>query len=526
MLAQNNHTSVLLSALRANVYFQVFLGCSFAWLLWRLWRFTIHPRLYPDEPKTYPYWIPFIGHSITFFRDAEETMQRARLYFNNTRDPFKLIIMGEIVYVITSAQDTVSVYKNDAFSLNPWLMDLMRQFGASDSSIRAMWSCVPDKPVKEICVMLFRTLLNPGNYSEAMLDVLLSTVHTRMTWDQVPEWMVLSRPSAEGADVSLLKWSQHVLLEGATRSFFGDALLEVEPNLFESFYEFDDSSWKLPYNIPDLFAQDVKRSKKTAEAALARYFALPRSRRSDASKLVFEIESVLRSGGIGNEDMGVLVLMFYWVINANAWKASFWMLTHILTNPSLHSAILSELSPFITPTSPCTLSGPALATALQSHCPTLLAVYHEALRISASSTSVRIVMSDTYIRNFKLLKGARMVIPYRQMMLDEGTYGADPASFQHERFLQNPGLVKHPNYRPFGGGSSLCPGRAFAMKEILTFVGLAVGKFGVRLSEEAVRAGKEGRGVVPEMNTKTPCIGIMAPTGEGDVRVRIERPSW
>lgn len=110
-----------------------------------------------------------------------------------------------------------------------------------------------------------------------------------------------------------------------------------------------------------------------------------------------------------------------------------------------------------------------------------------------------------------------MVIPYRQMMLDEDTFGADVHRFHHERFLHDPQLHRHPNYRPFGGGSSLCPGKALAQKEILTFVALALGKFGVELSAEGTKG-------VPEMNTKTPCIGIMAPIGNGDIRVTIERP--
>lgn len=29
-----------------------------AWLLWRLWTFTISPRLYPHRPRVYPYWLP------------------------------------------------------------------------------------------------------------------------------------------------------------------------------------------------------------------------------------------------------------------------------------------------------------------------------------------------------------------------------------------------------------------------------------------------------------------------------------
>lgn len=243
--------------------------------------------------------------------------------------------MGETVYVITSASDTVSVYKSEAFSLNPWLKDLMRQFGASASSVQAMWSPVPqatetctktssirtnilnghldDKPVKEVCVILFRALLNQDCFARGLLDGLLTTVHARMQWDHIPDWMTLSSSGDNIRDISLLRWSQHVLLEGATKSFFGTALLEIEPNLFDSFHKFDESSWKLPYNIPDIFAVDVKRSKATAEKALARYFELPKERRADASVLVKSIEAVLEQSGIQPKDMGVLVLMFYWV---------------------------------------------------------------------------------------------------------------------------------------------------------------------------------------------------------------------
>lgn len=32
-------------------------------LLWRLYRFTITPVLFPHDPKEYPYWIPIIGKS-------------------------------------------------------------------------------------------------------------------------------------------------------------------------------------------------------------------------------------------------------------------------------------------------------------------------------------------------------------------------------------------------------------------------------------------------------------------------------
>ena len=177
---------------------------------------------------------------------------QTRLYFGNRRNPFKLIIMGEILYVFTSAHDPANIYKNECLSMNPWLADMMQQFGASPSSVKAMWSQVPvekdqtpispgielhnwrDKPAKEVCLMLFRLLLNPGDHLDIMLGVLLSTIHKRVSWHAIPDHLVLER-EVDSCTISLLQWVQHVLLEGATRSFFGDALLKLEPRLLDSF---------------------------------------------------------------------------------------------------------------------------------------------------------------------------------------------------------------------------------------------------------------------------------------------------
>lgn len=169
--------------------------------------------------------------------------------------------MGQTVYVVTSAHDTTQVLKSDAFSLDPWLFDLLHQFGASTSSVNAMWRAVPtaeksaptldpelgmrnweDKTVKEVCTLVFRHALNHSQHADAITNNLLGTMHARMDWDAIPTQHTSER-SGSTCNVSLLKWAQHVLLEGATCSFFGDLLLEIEPDIFESFFEFDDSSW-------------------------------------------------------------------------------------------------------------------------------------------------------------------------------------------------------------------------------------------------------------------------------------------
>jgi hypothetical protein len=230
--------------------------------------------------------------------------------------------MGQTLYVFTSASDPASIYKNESLSLNPWLIDMMHQFGASDRSIEAMWTTLPnaadhnpgaphvvlhkwqDQPVKEICLMLFRQFLNPGDHLDILLDVLLGSIYQRMSWNAIPEDMIYQKDSQE-CTLSLSKWAQDVLLEGATKSFFGDALLKIEPRLLDSFAMFDETSWKLSYRIPEIFAGDCKKSKAIGEQALGQFFDLPIEQRLDTSLVIREIEKVLRVAEIGSEDMGI-----------------------------------------------------------------------------------------------------------------------------------------------------------------------------------------------------------------------------
>jgi hypothetical protein len=41
-----------------HVYLIIVTNCGLAWLVWRLWIFTVVPRLYPHDPKVLPYWLP------------------------------------------------------------------------------------------------------------------------------------------------------------------------------------------------------------------------------------------------------------------------------------------------------------------------------------------------------------------------------------------------------------------------------------------------------------------------------------
>lgn len=145
----------------------------------------------------------------------------------------------------------------------------------------------------------------------------------------------------------------------------------------------------------------------------------------------------------------------------------------------------------------------------------LSSVYCEVMRLTAASTAVRDVQHNTRLGSKILRAGNRVVIPYRQMLLDENTFGSDILSFKPDRFLQNPELAMNASYRPFGGGATYCPGRYLAKAEVLVFVALAISRFDIDIAEAGCS--------FPKMETSKPCLGIMGPQAGEDVMVVVRK---
>jgi cytochrome P450 len=144
------------------------------------------------------------------------------------------------------------------------------------------------------------------------------------------------------------------------------------------------------------------------------------------------------------------------------------------------------------------------------HCPHLEATFNETLRLVAASTSIRNVIAPTSIGSKVLLPGSRLLMPYRPMHFSSEIF--DPNQFDPGRFLRNPGLSKHPGFRPWGGGSTFCPGRFLARREICAFIVGFLQRFHVEVVEGQA---------FPRRDEVTPNLGIMEPMKGHDLRVRL-----
>ena len=102
--------------------------------------------------------------------------------------------------------------------------------------------------------------------------------------------------------MSLYDWCADVLGHAAMNVLYGDALLNLEPQLLEYFYTFDQESWKLTFQLPRLFASIMYNAMDSARDAYIRYFQLPRHKRLATCYYLRAVEEKQRKAGMSDAD--------------------------------------------------------------------------------------------------------------------------------------------------------------------------------------------------------------------------------
>lgn len=134
------------------------------------------------------------------------------------------------------------------------------------------------------------------------------------------------------------------------------------------------------------------------------------------------------------------------------------------------------------------------------------------------------MIEDTPFGGFVFKKDGMIMIPGRPGHFAPEIFGDDAHLFVPDRFIRDistlPGEKKNPGtkaVKPFGGGSTLCPGRFLANYEILSYVALVVWRFDLELVD------KSGKAAIP--NTSAPTVGVYSPDRDVQVKLRIRQPS-
>ena len=161
-------------------------------------------------------------------------------------------------------------------------------------------------------------------------------------------------------------------------------------------------------------------------------------------------------------------------------------------------------------TSAAWISGKLDIKVLTSACPILTNVFLECLRTKGGAMTGRKVRKPTKIGSKLLQSGATVLIPSQQLHSNEKVWGTASQEFDAERFGRDESLAKHPSYRPFGGGVSMCPGRQIAKEEVYSLVAIILRRFDVHVSEELPHQ-------FPDLDHNQPALGITGPAPGMDI---------
>ena len=229
---------------------------------------------------------------------------------------------------MTSPEDISKIYRNThELTFDTFIRDTLAALGASPSAVDK-W--IPSRLNKEslsiadaatgqltsdfihVGERICQRQLLPGKELDKLQRLFMDGIHESLHWDKIRS-IPMPHPHFDGKGVSLLGWCRDVLLESATQAFFGESLLKIDPNLTESFFKFDATSWKLNYGYPKVLSKDMCSARDTIIRALVTYFKIPRSERHGVSFLVNSLETEMRNLAIGDRDIAAIMMPVYWV---------------------------------------------------------------------------------------------------------------------------------------------------------------------------------------------------------------------
>ncbi|KAJ2999271.1 hypothetical protein NUW58_g45 [Xylaria curta] len=493
-----------------------------AYYLWRLWKFTLRPWLWPQCPIELPYRIPC--HTIAFFGNSDQLLERGLNYTARSHEIFAIQLPGKKLNIITSPSDVAAAFRDTvALRFDGHLNELLENFGFGREAIRrgwhkpmpGDWCYIPNNPVNpkqlnfiHLTEDIYKKQLLPGGKMDAMCKTFLDALHESIQWDNLDSYGHAGDKNRK--TISLYSLCRFAMVDATTRSMFGQHLHDIDSDIVKHMLGFNDNAWMVFFRYPDFFGLPVTKPRQKIINALKRFIQLPESQRPQQAWSIKNIIAAQEVVGIDLEARASVILMIFWAANSNEYNISFWVLAYLLYDNDLFMSIKCE-------TEAAWHSGKLDIKHLCANCPNLEAVFYEALRLNGGAMVSRVVLEQTTIGGKILKAGDSILIPSRQLHTNERVWGEDVREFNAKRFLKNKALARHSSFRPFGGGLTYCPGRVLAKEEVYGFIAILMHRFDMRLA----LAEDGSKPPFPVLNDSVPALGITGPLIGANVLVDV-----
>lgn len=203
-------------------------------------------------------------------------------------------------------------------------MEVMRIIGISKAGIAKVFQTQdPDKrgsqyPTYKDLLALVKEFqvrqLFPGKQLDELMDPALDFLSQRIDPHGIAgreTWYTTVADDGTLA-VSLFEWISDLFIGFGQEAYFGKKLGEIEPDLVQTFQEFDAAAWQVLYQYPSFLSQGMLKKKSKIQAAMERYFALPVKERSDAAWLTLELEKEMKRLAVSDHDRALFFFQMYW----------------------------------------------------------------------------------------------------------------------------------------------------------------------------------------------------------------------
>ena len=202
--------------------------------------------------------------------------------------------------------------------------------------------------------------------------------------------------------------------------------------------------------------------------------------RGSASRVIQAHYEVLQRYNLCDEDIAHFDLNICLGLLINTVPATCWTLYYVYSQPTLLEEVRAAISPHIR-LSPKGPTRHVNIAEVAAECPLVASIVHETLRVQSVGTSTRKVLKDTLIDGQYLLKqGSTVLMPSAELHTTSSVWGSSATTFDAKRFCSDQKFeARKPTseYRAFGGGSFLCPGRFLAVNEIIIILVIMVIKY-------------------------------------------------
>ncbi|KAF7889119.1 hypothetical protein EAF00_009419 [Botryotinia globosa] len=324
---------------------------------------------------------------------------------------------------------------------------ISRIWGEIYEQLASIDSKNPTRSAHEMTSEYHRQQLLTAANAENLIQRIVPRLEKSLSWNILRKHPACMRTSGDSITLSLWGWCNEVIIRSSATAYYGPKIFETNPNLLQAMMSWEATNWKFIYKIPGSMARDMINARSEFIDTLCKYFETPKKDRSDALYFVKAIEEEIRGAGLSDREIAGIHMLHLWAITANV--------------PELLAQIRAETAPAIG-TDGETVDLKYLA----EDCPRLEAFFNEVLRIKSAGALAREVITPTLFSGKILAKGTKLMIPYRQLHLDGEAWGPSARDFDPERFLKDKSLTRSLNFRPFGGGHTLCPGRFVAKKSV------------------------------------------------------------